>query len=862
MIDVELAPFIFVLIVTIIFLFIALFFNFICRENISEDEFLRRQITNPVEGHVKNILVETINKENGKIKFIDIKQAMNDCGVIYIKGSDDISENIKNGSLIQLEGEEIYTVNFPSAFREGQTINIWNASTVAKNLKSETKFIIDGVQKSQVITLKTGKIISFQSNGKYWIALSPTDFSENKDMILKHLLSKVDLAIESSRLSLDSQLGDTHNKLINQLKEDKEFYKCEVEKTMRAFENDMDVKLSGFDIESLQKEIYNKIKPKIDSSVIVKHDLLDVIKTESSKLNEKLNDMKEQISQEIAYAIVTDSNDLKKRLTNHIEINANIAREESLAKINTAIRNQQQSIMERVEHEIENISSTKVKTAMIDMKESLLLIIQSKTKDDSNNVKTKFDSVNQRITNVETYFKTTIDSEILTLQQKMQSIIVDMKANLISIIDDKINKVNTKIENLKKELSSMIENSNKLIRMHISTTTTDLRFDIYSELDTIKASFNKKLTQTKDNISDIIDGTHEYIDEQIVEVQTSISSQINIIQQELQLQRVYIDSKISSGDKFLTELGSQVSLLQGQVAAMKSNLYSGSINVDNLIASTINLSNKLNGWIVYSTEASIIGTDGSQNTFMGTSYGMNNNSIYNSNTGVGSDTFSSANMTIGCNTMIGSNSFRNSTGDYNTGVGSEVGEMISSYGSFFGYQSGSASNGKYNSAFGYQSGSSLNGNYNTLLGALTKSSSYSYSTAIGSNATITSDNQIMLGGLNNGVYPTTVVSGPLSINGGIKFQGNAGYFMCVNESGQYSYTPLVMSTPSVIGSDYSIILNPGYKIIGYSASNYSGSSYIFDNTDGYQMLSILSNTLYGDNSKIMSYQLYYNNILT
>lgn len=877
MIDLELIPLAFVIIVSVIFLFIALYFNFIYREEVSEEILIDRMTIKIDDGRIDNTIIETINdgKEDinltGKIKRINYKKfstlkemdklhpldnvIVGDSGVIYIVGPDNLSDKLTNGVLIQLDNDEIYTVNMPSCSRAGQSMNIWNASKSVKNLKSQTKFIVDGVEKTQMFTLKPEKIVSFQSNGKYWITLSPKDFSENKDMMLKYLLKKVELAIESNRLALDTQLGDTHCNLVDRLNDDKELYKTEVEKMMCAFEHDMNIKISSVDINSLSHQMLEKIKSKIDNiEIIMKHDILDIIKNESSKFNNKLNDMKEQVSQEVAYAIATDANDLKQKLTTHIEVNINIAREEVQSKINASIRNQQQSIIDRVENQIENVTSTKIKTAMLDMKEQLLMIINSKLKDEP--IKVKLDVINQRIANVEAYFKTTIDSEILSLQQKMQNIIIDIKTNLISTINNKIGNITSQIESIKGELISMINNSRIQNKIEFQNTNSSLRSDIFSELENVKESFKTKLSETKESITNIVDDTHEYIDEQIVEVKTVITNQLNVLENELKAQRIYIDKKITSGEKSFSGLQTELSYLQSQILAMKNNINSSNITVDSLITSTIKTSSYINGWMMSSTYPCNLMNPGN-NLFVGSDNNMNNSNKYNGNTGVGHFTFGSASMNIGNNTFFGMNGFANSVGDYNTGIGSQVSGMNSSYGTFVGYQSGFGINGKYNTIIGYESGISMTGDNNTVLGALASCSNFSYSTAIGTSAVATASNQIMLGGSNNGVYPTVVTPGPLSIRGGIQFQSIGGYIMTIDNNGQYSYNPMIATTPNIDQKDYYIIVNPGFKFIGFSDSNYSGSSYIIDNSSGFTMMMVSSKSLYGSNSLIKSYQIYY-----
>lgn len=781
-----------------------------------------------------------------------------DPDVIHIISEDKISKNIVSDSLIQIHGDDIYTVELPGCEREGLKLNIWNSSCTVKNLKSSSKIVVNGAEKTRVFTLNPDKIAKFQSNGKYWVLTSPIDFSDNREMILKLLLSKVDLAIESNRALLDSQLESSHMKLVIQLNEDKEIYKTEIEKIMLAFQNDMRNKINSFDVCSLKKEIIEQINARVErGETIIKKDIIELIKEESNKLGCKISSLHEQISQEIAYAISTDSDDLKEKLTRHIELNVQIVKEEINSNLNASLRDQNSKIMDKVEAQIESTTSNKIRSSMLDMKEQLILIINSKLKDDPYSLKLKYDNVIQRITTAELYFKSTINSEILDLQQKMQAIITDLKANLTGVITQKIKEVTNDFNKMKTEIISMIESVKSSFKDNIGS----LKSEIYTELDSNKDLFNGKLKIAIQNIQNVIDGTKEYIDDQILEVRSNIKTQLELIEAELQSQKGFIVEKLKSGDESFSRLNVNVNAISSQVQMMKNSIVTNGVKVNNIIASTITLSGLLNNISIYNTSTSqgLIDFDSSQNTFIGSNYGINNNTSYNCNTGIGSATFSFATMALGYNTFLGSNSFRNGNGDYNTGAGLNVASSsTTSYGAFFGTDSYTSSSGSYNSAFGFNSGSNMNGNYNTLLGALSNCSNYSYSTAIGANSTATDNNQIMLGGNNNGVYPTVVTPGPLLIQGGLQYQGVGGYIMTKNSSGQYSYIPLVLSTPNIQGSDYYIIVNPGFKFIGYSGTNYSGSSYIIDNTDGYTAISKSSQSLYGGNSSILSYQFYFN----
>jgi hypothetical protein len=143
-------------------------------------------------------------------------------------------------------------------------------------------------------------------------------------------------------------------------------------------------------------------------------------------------------------------------------------------------------------------------------------------------------------------------------------------------------------------------------------------------------------------------------------------------------------------------------------------------------------------------------TTGDQNTALGVQSLYNNTTGYD-NVAVGYQSMFNNNNTGYSNTALGVQSlYDNTTGYDNTAVGYQsmlnntTGNSNTAVGFFAMYGN---TGGTYNTALGFQA--SFSGNY-------------SYSTAIGANAQPTSSNQIMLGGLNSGVYPQVVAPGGIT----------------------------------------------------------------------------------------------------
>ena len=161
-------------------------------------------------------------------------------------------------------------------------------------------------------------------------------------------------------------------------------------------------------------------------------------------------------------------------------------------------------------------------------------------------------------------------------------------------------------------------------------------------------------------------------------------------------------------------------------------------------------------------------SQGNDNTGLGAFASYNNTTAFN-NTAVGSN--SAFYTTTGSNnTSVGAGSLcNNTTGSLNTAVGSSalegtVGQSVGDGNVAIGAQALYSNTGDQNTAIGkYSLLGNTNGSYNTCIGANTNTdgvANYNYSTAIGANATITSSNQIMMGGDNgSGMYPNVMIPG-------------------------------------------------------------------------------------------------------
>ena len=176
----------------------------------------------------------------------------------------------------------------------------------------------------------------------------------------------------------------------------------------------------------------------------------------------------------------------------------------------------------------------------------------------------------------------------------------------------------------------------------------------------------------------------------------------------------------------------------------------------------------------------IVGNYGTNNYSLGKTFGNITSGSNNVGIGIGGMTKltnGSNNIGIGANTLLD-----NSSGSNNIAIGystlATITESINNIA--IGWESLNLSTGNYNTAVGHSAGSNNgSGDFNTYLGFYAKTSgTYSYSSAIGQYATISANNQVVLGTSSEYVYiPGTKVStssttGALVVSGGAGIAGN------------------------------------------------------------------------------------------
>lgn len=292
MIDIELLPLSVVILLTVTFLFIALYFNFIYREHVSEELILESMNTKGDEGHTMNTLIDYVSSDNGTIYQMKVQYDMisDIYDFIYIKGYENISSSLGKNVLIELLGNEIYTVNLPqSMILPDNEINIWNYSTETKNIRSKTKFMIDGVEKSLIFTLKPDMVVRLKNSNNTWTVVSNHKFSEDRQMLTKYFLRKIDLLVKSYLIKLNVDLKSLYYDILNE----------SIFKRDTKTKENLDDLLAEFEVDfnfskSKMKSMYDRYNEAFKEEVLFKVKY-DVLKLDSTEIRDKIVKMEGEL---------------------------------------------------------------------------------------------------------------------------------------------------------------------------------------------------------------------------------------------------------------------------------------------------------------------------------------------------------------------------------------------------------------------------------------------------------------------------------------------------------------------------------------------------------------------------------------
>ena len=182
--DERIIPAIIVVIIMIMMLLISLFYNFIPGDKMKIEKPECRVSNTNLNGRDSNIfskspelyndkyspILDLKNNENLDDRLISIINDYNneDQNTLYITGFCKIPNDIMDLSLVQLEGEYIYTVNLPLNPLNSISINIFNNSNKIKNIKNSTIIHYNNNFNTKMITIKPNKTYTFKFINKEW----------------------------------------------------------------------------------------------------------------------------------------------------------------------------------------------------------------------------------------------------------------------------------------------------------------------------------------------------------------------------------------------------------------------------------------------------------------------------------------------------------------------------------------------------------------------------------------------------------------------------------------------------------------------------------------------------------------------
>lgn len=398
--------------------------------------------------------------------------------IVYIKGPADILGDIKDNLIVQLENEEIYTVNIMDSQHQCKTINLWNNSETVKNLQFENKYILETQEKTRVYTLKPGKLLILKFIDSNWVIESVLD--EDNNIFLRYLMIKVELAIEKNKTKLDLNLSKIYDQLINQLNEDKN--KCESE-ILKLLDN-------------IENQCINKI-----SSIRNFGELSKIIIEFNNILAQKIYDL-----------TVFKFNESKEKLFKHIELMVNFSREDVDKKIREFLDDHYMFIYSYINEQINGIVSDKIRNNMIEMDGLIKIMIETKIKDDAT-IKMKADFINNSITKVEKHFKRNIVNDLISLERKFLPVVSNMEFKILKAVNDIESNVLYSNYQIIKDIYLTFKSFKELINLLFGFIINDIRelidflLKLNLNIDDVNESFKlvrKKANQIGLELTDIV----------------------------------------------------------------------------------------------------------------------------------------------------------------------------------------------------------------------------------------------------------------------------------------------------------------------------------------------------------------------
>lgn len=802
--------------------------------------------------------------------------------VIVCFSSTNISRDITNDSLIQLETNSTFTICLPflkENERSGLIVSIWNNSDSVKNIKSLTNILCDN-KKSKIITILPANIMTFQYTGSVWLTVSNMNFNNTVDGLDEDISKKITEIVNKKKDDIENDILTFKNKIDLDINDSKNIFIASIEKKLKEFiETDKDIDLNKI-TEDVRKKINDDIKKIIIREYQEKHNdcngitnIIDDLKDIHCKISNesKVDDIKEWIFDKLDNIInnpyisnlIDDIDDMIKSIKDDIH-NSKI--EDFLRKIkdiHTKLENNDATIIDTIKYILQEIKSrskeidekmskkkdeiiTDLYNQLSNMRSNIIEIVNKKNedmkKDIINEIHTK---VTEAITEFQENHNTNSNTVVELIKLQVESTKSQLKAEIQTSVLSYITKLQNNMNNIKIEFESTkneIKNNITEQLYHIQMSINDKISSVYENLKVTAQQIQKMKSELSDKIKNSIDEINiaiidlkeslpsqieSYVDSRIKEIQTFVnttfSATVEDIKTQLENNSVNIEEQINLLKSTFTsdkdEIQSQIDALQANSANLKVQLES------------------LSTMVKYGDDE-----------FVSFTKNVNLNGLFLQI----ADITNTSKDTIGYNLAVISKSATQVSGVINAGIISLCNGNELSF---------AASRGKLSSANSY--------NFFGIYPDALDSKNFNPIVQEGDHALITGrtgDNTP--GGIV--ICPWSSIAGGTRMDnlGNFKFYnglsaniGNCGYKVILDTNNNYVYEAIVTTTPNVTPNDIYWYLFPGYKIVCYTDKNYVTLIGTIDNTNGTTQSLYSSEEVFGMSSTIQSYQVYYNNVL-
>lgn len=876
-------------VILICFLIIALYFNFGAIREFSWHNYKTKDDSIHTKGNITSD--SGMSSEYGLFENLSVSHNLLVDGknmipseytpeVIVCFASTNISRDITNDSLIQLETNSTFTVCLPflkENERTGLILSVWNNSDSIKNIKSLTNILSDN-KKSKILTIAPSNIITFQYTGSVWLIISTMNYNKTIEELDENILQKINDIVNKKKDDIEKDILVLKNKIDLDINESKKIFIDSVEKKLKEFiESDKDIDLNKI-TEEVRKRLNDDIRKIIIREYQEKHNecngithIIDDLKNIHAEISKesKLDDIKEWMFDKLDNIVnnpyisnlIDDIDDMISSIKDDFH-NSKI--DELLKKIkdiHTKLENNDSTIIDTIKYILQEIKTrsneiddkmTKKKDEIItdlynqisNMKSNIIDIINKKNEDMRKDI---ISEIHTKVTEAIAEFRDNTNSntvvELIKLQvdsakSQIKSEIQTSLLSYVTKLQNNMNNIKIEFESTKNEIKNNITEQ----FYHMQMSVNDKITSIYDKL----RSTTEQIQQLKSELSNKFKTAIDEINTAIIELKDSLPSEIE----------TYIDDKIKQIQKFVNDtfnatvediknqlesnsekIDEQINLLKTTFTSDKEEIQS---QIDALQANSANLKSQLDSLSTTVT----YGDD----EFVSFTKNVNLNGLFLQI----ADITNTSKDTIGYNLAVISKSATDIAGVVNSGIVS----LCNGFELSFAASRGQLSNTNSYNFFGIYPDALGSKNYNPIVQE-------------GDHALITGrTGDSKPGGIVICPWSSTTAGTRMDNLGNFKFYngvtaniGNCGYKLVLDTNNNYIYEPIVTTTPNVTPNDVYWYLFPGYKIVCYTDQNYVTLMGSLDNTNGTSQVLYSSEEVFGSIDTIQSYQVYYNNVL-